>query len=149
VSVPVWTNVDYHSGTKGITLFLLCRLGIAKVRTHRAFNLAQWNMDIGPLLESEIMALYQNMISWIKRDGKYGGYDAVQHMMGNKTTELLVKSGFINKRPTNETMDETMIGSSNMGGGAMKPAEREWEEDEGYVSTEMAARQEQKRKTTA
>jgi len=77
VSVAVWTNMDYHSGSKGITLFLLCRLGIAKVKTHRAFNLAQWNVDIGPLSESEIMALYQNMISWIKRDGKYGGYDAV------------------------------------------------------------------------
>jgi len=70
-------------------------------------------------------------------------------MMGNKTAELLVKSGFVHKCPINEITDETMIGSSNMGGGAMKPAEREWEEDEGYVSTEMAARQGQKRKTTA
>ena len=88
---------------KGITAFLLCKLRVAKVRTHRAFNSAQWLVDIGPLSGVEITVLYQNMISCFKKDDKYGGYDAVQHMMGIKMAELLVKKGFVNQRPIVKT----------------------------------------------
>lgn len=94
------------------------------------------------------MVLHQNVMSRIKRDDKHGGYDAVQYMMGKKTAELLAKSGFVNKRPTSEGVTDRMIGCSEMGKGGLKRGEREWEEDEGYVSAEMAGRQGQKKRAS-
>lgn len=119
---------------------------MARVRTHRAFNSAQWNIDIGPLSETDISVLYQNVISRIKRNDKYGGYDAVQFMMGNKTAELLAKSGFVNRRPVSESIDEAGC-STGMDVRQGKRAEREWEEEEGYVSAEAAGKQGHQRKT--
>lgn len=132
----------YYKGAKGITSFLLCRLGVAKVRTHRAFNSAQWNVDVGRLSESEVDVLYRNVVSRIKRDEKYGGYDAVHYMMGQKTAELLGKSGFVNQRPSGESIVEGGVE------GGMKRMEREWEDVDGYVSAEVAGRQGQRRKVT-
>ena len=145
MKVILSTCLTFHDiGVKGITSFLLCRLGVAKARTQRAFNSAQWNVDIGRLSETEITVLYQNVISRIKKHEKYGGYDAVQYMMGSKTAELLAKSGFVNRRPICEAIEE--MDTSNMGGEGRKRMEREWEEEEDYVNAEIAGKQQSKRK---
>ncbi|KAF8422585.1 hypothetical protein L210DRAFT_852504, partial [Boletus edulis BED1] len=134
---------------KGITSFLLCRLGLAKVKKDRGFGSAQWGLDIEPLTQSEVNVLYDNVVSQLRRDNTYGGYDAVQYMMGNKTAELLAKNEFVTKRPTPTNGDREVVeaGSSNIHReGGRKRGEREWEEENEYVSADMATRKGQKRK---
>lgn len=135
------------TGAKGITSLLLCRLGIAKIMTHRAFASAQWHIDISPLSKAEINVLYDNVISRLKKDPKYGGYDAVQYMMGTKIADILAKSGFVHRRPTPETIENNKSGGSNL-----KRTQREWEQEEEekivYVNADVAGIQVQKRKVS-
>ena len=87
------------------------------------------------------------MVSKIKYNDKYGGYDAVQYMMGSKTTELLAKSGFMDHCPTSKSMTE--VGSSTgMDDRDGKCMERGWEEEGGYVSTEAAGKHRNPRKVS-
>ncbi|KAF8441791.1 hypothetical protein L210DRAFT_3645009 [Boletus edulis BED1] len=132
------------NSAKGITSFLLCRLGMAKIRTQRAFNSAQWNIDIGPLSNEDITILYRNVISRIKRDHKYGGYDAVEYMMGKKTADVLTETSFVTRRPTAETSNIASTSSGN----DLKRGEREWDEEETYVTADVAGLQGQKRKVS-
>lgn len=140
-----------HIGAKGITTFLLCRLGLAKAKTNKAFNSAQWKVDIDPLSDLEMMTLHANVISRLKKDKRYGGYDAIEYMMGKKTAEMLAKNSYVNQRPTSEMVGEQMKSMQEGLAGSMKRMEREWEEEkhqdkDEYVSAEMAGNKRQKRK---
>ncbi|KAG6371988.1 hypothetical protein JVT61DRAFT_9006 [Boletus reticuloceps] len=130
---------------KGITIFLLCRLGLAKARTNKAFGSAQWKVDIEALGEVEILALHDNVTSRIKKDKQYGGYDAVVYMMGKKTAEALVESGYVKQRPTSESIMEK-LDNSTMTREREKRTQREWEEEDEYVSAEMSGKHAQKRR---
>ncbi|KAG6369061.1 hypothetical protein JVT61DRAFT_1888 [Boletus reticuloceps] len=136
-----------QTGIKGITTFLLCRLGLAKPVTNKAFGSAIWKTDIRPLVDVEIMTLYQNVISRIKRDKKYGGYDAVEYMMGKSTADAVAKGGYAIARPTSERIEEAGVQQTRIGGEGIKRIEREWEEEE-YVSADMAGKQGQQRKVS-
>lgn len=112
--------------------------------SNRAFNSAQWNIDIKPLSEMEIKDLYEKVMSRIKKHEKYGGYDAVMYMMGQKTADLLGQNRFVNRRPISEPL-EVEEEESRVGLG-LKRMEREWMGEEEYVSAEMVGLQGRKRK---
>lgn len=121
---------------------------MVNARTRKAFGSAQWNVDIGPLSLSEIHDLYKNIISQIKKDHKYGGYDAVLYMMGSKTANLLAKSVFVSRWPTSDiTEDVQSLGSGNsLVKSVTKHVEREWDNENIYISADIASKEVQTHK---
>ncbi|KAG9311945.1 hypothetical protein JVU11DRAFT_8206 [Chiua virens] len=77
-----------HS-SKGITVLLICRLGLAKPVQARAFRSAQWNIDVKPLSTDEIDCLYGDVLECFRKGGKHGGYDVIHVLMGTKTVQSL------------------------------------------------------------
>lgn len=93
---------SYRSGftvaSKGITILLLCRLGLAKAIKPKAFASAQWMVDVRPLTSTEIEDLYQEVVDCFTRWGKYGGYDVAHLLMGQNAVKKLVDNNFVSAR---------------------------------------------------
>jgi len=70
-------NSFTFSAAKGITLLLLCYLGLATVVTHSGFWSAKWKTDIMPLSDAIISQKHAEVLHLLRSGGQYGGLDAV------------------------------------------------------------------------
>jgi hypothetical protein len=88
-----------YIAAKGITILSLCRLGVAEPVAICALYSAKWGRDIRALSPSEILERHAEAVRLIKSGGQYGGFDAIVHLMGNRTADALAKSHFVKARP--------------------------------------------------
>jgi hypothetical protein len=119
--------------SKGITLFLLCRLGLATARTGKAFASAQWGIDIEPLSNAQLVSLHAKVLELFKTRGTHGGYDVVMLLLGKKAAQILTSNLFITPRPLPASME-----SGSSGCTTAKRGIRDWDDD-GYVSADKIA----------
>ena len=98
----------------------MCRLGLAKAVKPKAFNAAQWNVDVKPLSNVEIDRLYKEVIDCFSQGGKYGGNDVVHLLMGTKAAEKLIENNFILSRSVSQPSQ--VVGSSS------KRTDRDWDD---------------------
>ncbi|KAG2063879.1 hypothetical protein BDR04DRAFT_1163227 [Suillus decipiens] len=123
------------SANKGITTLALCRLGMAKACTTRAFFSSKWGIDIQALTSSEITEKHEEVIRLINTGGAYGGYDAIVYLMGKRTADRLAKNLYVKARPlptlggtTSHFSTATSIPSSSSPP-SLKRTMRDWEDD--------------------
>lgn len=137
---------------KGITGLLLCRLGLATASRVKAFKAAVWGQDVHPLEASALESLRENVERRLKADEKYGGYDAIQFMMGTKTADHLSRNGYVSRRATGILpSSHGMVSTSALayGSSGAKRESREWDggEDE-YARADATLHQTHKRKVS-
>lgn len=138
-------------GVKGIMGLLLCRLGLATASKAKAFKVPVWGQDMHLLEASVIRSLHRNIVRRLKSDEKYGGYNAIQCMMGTKTMDHLSRNGYVSQRTTGILLSSHDMTSTSALGSVSgdKRENREWEEDEDeYVSADMTLQQTHRRKAS-
>lgn len=91
----------------------------------KAFTGPVWGQDVVPLAPAAIISLRDNVVRRLKGDAKYGGYDAIQYMMGSSTADQLSENGYLTRR--SEGMAEPS--GSGREGSSSKRGQREWEQD--------------------
>ncbi|KAG6370252.1 hypothetical protein JVT61DRAFT_12196 [Boletus reticuloceps] len=118
----------------------------------KAFKVPVWGQDVHPLQASAIGSLHENVVRRLMSDDKYGGYDAIQFMMGTKTADHLSETGYVSRRATgilpssNSMASTSALGSASSRG---KRENREWEADEDeYVRADTSALQTHRRKAS-
>ncbi|KIN94304.1 hypothetical protein M404DRAFT_940888 [Pisolithus tinctorius Marx 270] len=89
--------VSKHS-TKGITAFMLCRLGLAIPTNSRAFRSARWLKDIKPLSHSQITTKHATISQLLRDSQKFGAYNAILSLAGISTIDALVDAGCLPSR---------------------------------------------------
>ncbi|KIM65726.1 hypothetical protein SCLCIDRAFT_8157 [Scleroderma citrinum Foug A] len=95
LDLKAWFNK--HTA-KGITLLLLCRLGLATAATRSAFRSAKWKTDVMPLSESLISQKYAEVVRLLRSGGRYGSFDAVCFLAGFPAVIILAKKNYVSPR---------------------------------------------------
>ena len=83
------------SPAKGITLLLLCCLGLATAATCSAFQSAKWKTDVMPFSESLISQKYAEVVCLLHSGGRYGGFNAVYFLAGFPVAIILMKNNYV------------------------------------------------------
>ena len=88
-------NSFTFSAAKGITLLLLCRLGLATVVTRSGFRSAKWKTDIMPLSDAIISQKHAEVLRLLRSGGQYGGFDAVRFLAGLPAANILAEKNYV------------------------------------------------------
>ena len=76
-------------------MLLICCLGLSTIVKPKAFQTAQWNIDVKPLSNIEVQRLHSEVIDCFSKGGKHGGYDMVHLLMGSKAADRLLDNEFV------------------------------------------------------
>ena len=88
-------NSFTFSAAKGITLLLLCRLGLATVVTHSGFQSAKWKTDFMPLSDAIISQKHAEVLHLLCSGGQYGGFDTVCFLARLPAANILAEKNYV------------------------------------------------------